>query len=220
MTVQQYQRLATFWNEEGNSIDQIALVICDLFNKSPETVNNFTEKQFLKYLKKTQRVFERLMVAPMFSRYTFKTDAETLTLGEFIEVQHFLKMGKLDGMHYVLATMWRNKSPHKLKADKMQSVNARDVLMSFFQFIESYEALLNSYSGLFEIEEDIEDEEPVKKEIPHPFIDQYGWIFSAKQVAEHNGITLDEAYELPILQAFNDLAYLKSYQSYMKKINK
>lgn len=221
MNVAQYQRLAVLWIEEENSIDQIALVICNLFNLSHETVNNFTERQFLRYIKKTHKIFERIQKVPLLSRYKFKTNAETLTLGQFIEVQHFFKMGNIDGINYVLASIWKDSRDHKLKAEKLLSVNIRHVLTPFLQFIESYESLIKSYSGLFEIEEEEQEEEKeVSNEKAHPFIEQYGWIFSAKQIADHNGITLDQAYELPILQAFNDLAYLKSHQSYMKKISK
>ena len=46
------------------------------------------------------------------------------------------------------------------------------------------------------------------------FNKRYGWIYSASQVAEYERITLDEAYGLPVCQAFNDLAYLKAKSSY------
>ena len=42
------------------------------------------------------------------------------------------------------------------------------------------------------------------------FANNYGWIYSTEQVAELERITLDEAYELPILQFLNDLVYLKA----------
>ena len=38
----------------------------------------------------------------------------------------------------------------------------------------------------------------------------YGWIYSTKQVAEFEGCKLDEAYQLPLMQALNDLVYLKA----------
>jgi hypothetical protein len=31
---------------------------------------------------------------------------------------------------------------------------------------------------------------------------------------------LDAAFDLPVVQAFNDLAYLKAYQSFQKHLNK
>jgi hypothetical protein len=37
----------------------------------------------------------------------------------------------------------------------------------------------------------------------------YGWIYNCKMVAEFEGISLNEAWELPVLQFLNDLSYLK-----------
>jgi capsule polysaccharide export protein KpsE/RkpR len=42
------------------------------------------------------------------------------------------------------------------------------------------------------------------------FNKRYGWIYAASQVAEYERITLDQAFALPIRQAFNDLAVFKS----------
>jgi hypothetical protein len=42
----------------------------------------------------------------------------------------------------------------------------------------------------------------------------YGWIYQATLIAEHEKIKLDEVYELPTIQALNDLAYLKSKNAY------
>lgn len=39
---------------------------------------------------------------------------------------------------------------------------------------------------------------------------RYGWIYQATLIAEHEKIKLDEVYNLPTIQALNDLAYLKS----------
>jgi aryl carrier-like protein len=42
----------------------------------------------------------------------------------------------------------------------------------------------------------------------------YGWIYQATLIAEHEKIKLDEVYDLPTLQALNDLSYLKSKQAF------
>lgn len=39
---------------------------------------------------------------------------------------------------------------------------------------------------------------------------RYGWIYQATLIAEHEKIKLDDVYNLPTIQALNDLAYLKS----------
>jgi hypothetical protein len=43
---------------------------------------------------------------------------------------------------------------------------------------------------------------------------KYGWIYQATIIAEHEKIKLAEVYELPTLQALNDLSYLKSKNSF------
>jgi hypothetical protein len=37
----------------------------------------------------------------------------------------------------------------------------------------------------------------------------YGWIANAKMVSEFEGISLDQAWNLPTLQFLNDLTYIK-----------
>jgi hypothetical protein len=50
----------------------------------------------------------------------------------------------------------------------------------------------------------------------------YGWIYQATLIADHEKIKLEDVYNLPTLQALNDLAYLKSKNAYeseqMKKV--
>lgn len=41
------------------------------------------------------------------------------------------------------------------------------------------------------------------------FSKHYGWIYSATVVADHERISLDEAFELPVIQFLNALAYMK-----------
>jgi hypothetical protein len=221
MTLAEYQRIAGFWNSENDEVTQIALIVCDLYNLSYDEVNNMAPRKFLKLSKKVEKSFIGIDKKPFFSRIKLNVDAFSITLGQFIEVQHFLKLGEIDSMHLVAASIWEDTREHKVKAEILLNKNIRYVLKDISAFLLSFASLLDSYKGLFEAEEQsLEDEEDAKVEKPHPFIEQYGWIYSAKQVAEHEGITLDKAFELPVLQAFNTLAYLKSYQSYQKHISK
>jgi hypothetical protein len=217
MTLQQYQRIAVFYNQSDDEITQVALIVCDMFNLSHEEVDNMQPKQFIKYSNKVTKQFKKLGKKPYFGRLKLETDAKKITLGQFIEVQHFLKMGEIDAMHLVTASIWGSSKAHDVKADLLLKKHIRYILADYTTFLQSFSELLQGYKGLFESEE---VEEDGKMEKPHPFIEQYGWIYSAKEVAQHEGITLDKAFDLPILQAFNALAYLKSEQSYQKYINK
>jgi hypothetical protein len=217
MTLQQYQRIAGFYNQSDDEITQVALIVCDMFNLSHDEVDNMQPKEFIKYSNKVTKQFKKLGKKPYFGRLKLETDAKKITLGQFIEVQHFLKMGEIDAMHLVTASIWGNSKAHEVKADLLLKKHIRYILADYTAFLQSFAELLQGYKGLFESEE---VEEDGKMEKPHPFIEQYGWIYSAKEVAQHEGITLDKAFDLPILQAFNALAYLKSEQAYQKYINK
>jgi hypothetical protein len=196
----------------------VALIVCDLFNLSHEEVDNMQPAKFIKYSNKVTKQFKKLGKKPFLGRLKLITDAKKINLGQFIEVQHFLKMGEIEGMHLVTASIWASKKQHQLKAELLLKKDIRHILTDYTTFLQSFAELLQGYKGLFEAEE--EPEEDGKMEKPHPFIEQYGWFYSSKQVAQHEGITLKDAFDLPILQAFNALAYLKSEQSYQKYINK
>jgi len=218
MTLKQYQRIAGFYNQSDDEITQVALIVCDMFNLSHEEVDNMQPKKFIKYSNKVTKQFKKLGKKPYFGRLKLETDATKITLGQFIEVQHFLKQGEIDAMHLVTASILSDSRQHQVKADLLLKKHIRLILADYTTFLQSFSELLQGYKGLFESDEVVEEDGKMEK--PHSFIEQYGWIYSAKQVAQHEGITLDKAFDLPILQAFNALAYLKSEQAYQKYINK
>lgn len=218
MTLQQYQRIASFYYQESDEIVQVALIVCDMFGLSYDEVDNMEPKKFIKYSNKVTKEFKKLNKKPLLGRVKLQTDAYVITFGQFIEVQHFLKQGEIDGMHLVCASIWDNNREHKIKAELLLKKDVRHLLSDYTTFLQSFADLLQSYKGLFESDEIIEDDGKMEK--PHPFIEQYGWIYSAREVAQYEGIKLDDAYNLPIIQAFNALAYLKSEQSYQKYLNK
>lgn len=216
MTLSQYQRLAALWDDGNDNITQMALIICDLYGFSYDRVNNMSKWEFMRYVYKTNRQFSKILKKPFYSRLKFITDANKITLGQFIEIQYFLSNGEMDSLHLIGASIWKNKQSHQDKAEELSNKNVRYVLQPIKDFLLSFFSLIDSYKNLFETEAEESEE---KEEKPHPFISQYGWIYAATQVADHEKINLEQAFDLPIIQALNDLAYLKSYASYQKKIN-
>jgi hypothetical protein len=43
---------------------------------------------------------------------------------------------------------------------------------------------------------------------------RYGWIYQATLIAEHERIKLEDVYEMPTIQALNDLSYLKAKNAF------
>jgi hypothetical protein len=183
MTLQQYQRIASFYNQSDDEITQVALIVCDMFNLSHVEVDNMQPKEFIKYSNKVTKQFKKLGKKPLIGRLKLETDAKKITLGQFIEVQHFLKQGEIDAMHLVTASIWSDSRPHDVKADLLLKKHIRLILADYTAFLQSFAELLQGYKGLFESDEVVEEDGKMEK--PHPFIEQYGWIYSAKEVAQH-----------------------------------
>ena len=47
-----------------------------------------------------------------------------------------------------------------------------------------------------------------------PFMERWGWVHSTKQVADFQNITVNQAFELKVIEYLNTLAYLKDYNKY------
>jgi hypothetical protein len=47
-----------------------------------------------------------------------------------------------------------------------------------------------------------------------PFMERWGWVYSTKGVADFNNITLNDAYELRVIEYLNTLAYLKDFDKH------
>lgn len=48
----------------------------------------------------------------------------------------------------------------------------------------------------------------------------FGWHYNTKQIADFNNITINEAWNIPTVEALNTLVYLKEYDKYMATIIK
>jgi hypothetical protein len=49
---------------------------------------------------------------------------------------------------------------------------------------------------------------------------RWGWVFSTKEVATFENVTMTEAYNLPIIHYLNSLAYIKDYNKHKESIYK
>lgn len=212
MTLKQYQEAASIYQTKENDIERIAWCICIVFNKRPDKVNEWKKWKFFFYSRLLAWKFKHVIIERR-QRIDIITDASEITLGQFIDAEHFLKQ---ESLHLVAATIWRHDGKHHEKAKRINELPAKWVVPALTKFTESYMQLLKSYAGLFEITDEVMEGEPSE---PHPFQEQYGWVYSTKAVADFEGITLNEAYDLPIIQALNDLAYLKSYKAYQDEKN-
>ena len=84
--------------------------------------------------------------------------------------------------------------------------------------MSSIQRLDKEFIGLFQ--EGIDqsgDEHNGGRDVSGNFMQRYGWIYQATIIAEHERIRLEEVYELPTIQALNDLSYIKSKNAFDKE---
>jgi hypothetical protein len=213
LTLKQYQEVQKICKENSDVTIANGLTISYLFGLSIEQVNQISAKQYFRYLGKIS------VSKPLFN-FTdrFETDIKNITFGQWLEVTEWLKHDIDTVIDKVAASILYDRTSHPLDCQRVQKFNAGIVIEAVSKFIESYAKLLNEYEWLFKSDEDFEGETEAERlrrlRKTHPFLKQWGWIFSAKEVAQHNGIKLDEAYNLPIIKALNDMCYLKSLSKY------
>jgi hypothetical protein len=209
LKLKQYQRLARL---DKTNLDAVAAMVCEVFMLKPSRVNSMNAKCFAKYVKRLEQ--KEILTVPLFKSRRFITDAKKIRFGQFIEVAEWLKPKSelISIMHMVGASICKDfRTNHVDKSNDMLNMKANVVGYAVNKFIASYSALIESYSWLFSSDSD---------EKPHAFMRQFGWIYSAKSVAEHQGIKLDDAYELNVIEALNALSYIKGkgiYEDYLAK---
>jgi hypothetical protein len=86
-------------------------------------------------------------------------------------------------------------------------------------FLQALSEFTCTYPGLFSSRDDGEgSDEGSSNDINKQFHRRYGWIFNTKKLADFECITLDKAWELPLIQSFNDLSYLKAKDKHDKEL--
>jgi hypothetical protein len=75
-----------------------------------------------------------------------------------------------------------------------------------------------SFSGLFDTRDDGEGNDTgIGTRGGSNFMQQFGWQYCAKSVADHENITVDQSYELATIQFLNTLSYLKAKADFDKE---
>lgn len=214
-----FQFMDSINNDPGlDALDKVLHITCAVYGLSEEELDNMPVKKANKRIReaielsKTQpagRIKDRI------GSYYINYDPSSMTLGQFVELRHFLQEPVHMG-HLVLASIASldprvyQSDGHPLRADYFLRQPVTVVMTSLNHFGIRFNNFLREYKGLFGLDKEMYADGQESQR----FNKHYGWMYSATQIAEHERITLDDAYGLPIRQAFNDLAYLKAKGRY------
>jgi hypothetical protein len=225
ITLGKYQQIEAINNRGLTDIDKALYCACVVFDKTEYQLDNEKPAKVLKMMNKMQSLFEipfNPRAEKRIGKYVVNYDVSRITFGQYIELSFFISNGALRNVHFILATMsnrWRKKhttSDHRLKADYFLTQPVEKVIGALNLIQDNYSRFNGEYKQLFGLDKEVAGE--VQND---EFNRRYGWIYSATQVKEHEGITLDEAFALPVRQAFNALLFLKAKSKYeMEQLRK
>jgi len=221
ITLANFKQLEHYDKIVKDETDKLLYSVCAIYGISEHTLDTMQPKKAAKKIRAVQKTLQTApkLIAPKFiGLYHINYNIASLTFGQYVEIAYFLQDGVLNNAHLIVASCAKGlkKLAHSKKAEYFLHKSIESILGSAMTITTNFNNFNKGYKGLFGVQRITDDgrEEEVK---PEPFNKQYGWIFSATQVAEHERITLDAAFQLPVIQALNDLAYLKSKGKYLEK---
>lgn len=204
-------------NHDFDELDKVMHTTLVVFNKTENEAVKMGVVKMRDMSEKTTNLFAKPFSPTKYSRigyYILNYNIEKLRFGQYIELNYFLQKDPIENAHYILASIAHlpllnnNSKRHEAVRLCFLKKPISKIAGSLAHLIERFSEFNKEYSGLF----DINDE----GEVPYsdPFNKNYGWIYSATQVAEHERVTLEEAFDIPVRQALNDLSYLKAKKQY------
>ncbi len=227
ITVGQYQQIYPILLEDKwTRLDKLTKVISIVTGKSEEEVDSMP----LNALKEYDDIFNMPEVGKPISyikvngrHYRLCWDIQKLPAARYIEGKTFSQEGIINNLHMIMAScvmpsrkiLWfyrdmkYDAAKHSEYANDMKDVPFVFAYNACVFFLQSIRELDKLFPILFGAGVERSDDQGPGDNIEEVFQRHYGWTYSAVLVAEHERITLDQAYELPVLQFINDLAYLK-----------
>jgi len=210
ITLFKFQQISEINARENTSdIDKALFATCVVFDLTEYQLDNMNPRKASKLLAKVTKIFsQELKPEPKatIGDYVINYTPSKLTFGQFITLAFYVSRNAIQFAHQIFATLADpDDTFQQERADFFLKQPIAKMIGSLKLFVERFRAFNREYETLFGV-----GTEEGKKIEQDPFQKQYGWIYSATRVADHNRITLDEAFGLPVRVAFNDLAYLKA----------
>lgn len=213
ITLYKFQRIEEInAKKDMEDLDKILWSTCTVFDYTEYQMDNMDPRRAIKLTQRLTKIFETPFEPKSFKRigrYFINYDVSKITLGQYIELSFFLSTNPIQNAHYVMASVTNRKVDHRKKAEYFLRRPITKIMGSLSLLMEKFNAFNKEYSGLFGLDKEVSGDVQTDK-----FNRRYGWIYSASQLAEYERIPLDAAMNLPIRQAFNDLAYLKALAKY------
>jgi hypothetical protein len=236
MTVAQFQKLSKIYELDLPEEDKARMYVKSLANLTDGQINTMHVKKFNKICAKVQRAFEvkgydlqngkprkYFMIGGKVYRFNYDLKRPPNNAARYMEVATYSN-DIIGNLHLILASMvtpikwFRAVVPkawqHEHIANDMKKLDFAVAYHAAVFFLESFQEINEVFASLFNVGNHSEDDEGEGKPDPTGFTSNFGWIYNAKMVSEFEGISVDDATDLPVLQFLNDLNYIKTKRAF------
>lgn len=238
--MQQYYELQAIearFTDKDERMARMAMLLCRMTYQQVNTMPPNSFRKLSAMITRKLSCNARKQPVKRIGRYRIDYVVTGYRFAQYIEIQHFAKAaGK--NIHNIIASaarpVWRKKNDSKLHGDiakYMLDAKMKHVLPAVERIVANVEALNKKFmppepvKTKEEVEQERKQEEEKKNAVPvygqitgESFNSRYGWQYSAHQVAEYRRITVDEAEELPTIEALNYAQYLRELQDHQKTL--
>jgi hypothetical protein len=221
MRVDVYQKIYSVIQKKVDDLDKIDQIIAILYNLSEYEVNRLPLKKFQRYADRVTKIVEPKARPRKLLGFRMVDSIEKISLGQYIEVQHFIRSGIVPSLHLIAASItspfFRRNNPkqHRQVSEYYLARPFAPVYASVCAFLSELSKFNKQFEGLFG-----EAPEEGERSSTDPFLSNWGWFYSAKKIAEFKSIDFDEALRLPLTEAFTILVYLKDLKTFEDHLNK
>lgn len=153
-------------------------------------------------------------------------DFSTLTVGEFIDLEHFFTKDYVENLGVIVSILYRRriKTDDEFSIPELEKygnwiyhrdsifgdeVGVGDVFGVVTKYLSYRKNLFDLYEGLFDGDSDDEEEEEIKNPKEKDNTKKWGWDILLLKIANNDVLKIEEATYIPIIQALNVLSMKK-----------
>lgn len=154
--------------------------------------------------------------------YNVVSEFDKITTAQFIDLQMYLKQ-PYDSLHKILSILViPNKHLYnegydinKLQEDILNELNVEYAFGIFELFNNNLKDIIENFKGLFGDNDEVEGEDSESNiNNQNDFNHRWGWFYLAEQVSKVKSCTLDNIFDLNVIQFLNLCSYLKEKNQY------
>jgi hypothetical protein len=217
ITLAQFQEIERINSRQLSDMDKALFSVCVIYGVTEYELDSTDPKKALKMVNRVTQIFESSFIPKAqnkIGRYFINYEVSSMSFGQYIELAFFLQ-DSVRHAHYIMATIskrWLQKhtaSDHRKKSEFFLSRPVTEIIGCVGLIKVRFDEFNNEYKPLFGLDKAVAGDVQADD-----FNKRHGWIYSATQVKEHEGITLEETFSMPVRQALNALVFLKAKGKY------